>query len=218
MLNVVRTAYEALAGVLGGTQSLHTNSMDEALALPSEEAVELALRTQQVLAHEIGVASTVDPLAGSYFVEKLTDDLEAGAEEYFARIDELGGVVPALEDGFFQREIADAAHWYQQALERKQRVVVGVNEYVDADEKQTIPLLRVDRDVEKNQARKLAALRERRDDGAVTSALERVTQAARDGENLMPHFIAAVKTYATLGEIVGALKGVYGEYVEPIII
>jgi len=217
-LNVVRTAYEALAGVLGGTQSLHTNSLDEALALPSEEAVEIALRTQQILAHEIGVASTVDPLAGSYFMERLTNEMEAGAEAYFARIAELGGVIPALEEGFFQREIADAAHWYQEALERKQRIVVGVNEYVNPDEAQQIPLLRIDQEVARSQERKLAALRARRDQAAVASALAQVAQAARDGANLMPRFIDAVRVYATLGEIVGALKTVYGEYTEPIII
>jgi methylmalonyl-CoA mutase N-terminal domain/subunit len=217
-LNVVRTAYEALAGVLGGTQSLHTNSLDEALALPSEEAVEIALRTQQILAHETGVASTIDPLAGSYFVEKLTSDMEEGAEAYFQRIDELGGVVPALEEGFFQREIADAAHWYQEALEREQRVVVGVNRYVKADEEQQIPLLRIDKDVAENQKQKLAALRQRRDQAACDAALKRVEQAAQDGANLMPPFVEAVKAYATLGEIIATLKGVYGEYVEPIII
>jgi methylmalonyl-CoA mutase N-terminal domain/subunit len=217
-LNVVRTAYEALAGVLGGTQSLHTNSLDEALALPSEEAVEIALRTQQILAHETGVASTIDPLAGSYFVEKLTSDMEEGAEAYFQRIEELGGVVPALEEGFFQREIADAAHWYQEALEREQRVVVGVNRYVNPDEKQQIPLLRIDQTVADTQNKKLDDLRARRDNGAVQTALGRIEQAARANENLMPPFIEAVKTYATLGEIIGALKGVYGEYVEPIII
>ena len=217
-LNVVRTAYEALAGVLGGTQSLHTNSLDEALALPSEEAVEIALRTQQILAHEIGVASTVDPLAGSYYVEKLTNDLEAEAEEYFVRIAELGGVVPALEEGFFQLEIADAAHWYQQALEREERVVVGVNAHVDPDEQQQIPLLQIDREVGRRQVGKLAALRERRDDAAVRAVLARVEHAARDGVNLMPAFIEAVRCYATLGEIIETLKGVYGEYVEPVVI
>jgi methylmalonyl-CoA mutase, N-terminal domain len=217
-LNIVRTAYEALAGVLGGTQSLHTNSMDEALALPSEHAVEIALRTQQILAHEIGVASTVDPLAGSYFVESLTDRMEAEAEAYFQRVEELGGVVRALEEGFFQREIADAAHWYQEALEREQRVVVGVNRYVDPDEKQQIPLLRIEEEVARAQERKLAELRARRDGVAVQTALDEVVRAAREGENLMPHFITAVKTDATLGEIIEALKGVYGEYVEPIII
>jgi methylmalonyl-CoA mutase N-terminal domain/subunit len=217
-LNVVRTAYEALAAVLGGTQSLHTNSMDEALALPSEHAVEVALRTQQILAHEVGVASTIDPLAGSYFVEKLTSDMEAGAEAYFERIDELGGVVPALEDGFFQRELADAAHWYQEALERKQRIVVGVNQYVNEGEEQQIPLLRIDKDIDANRRRELAALREQRDGVAVRAALQRIDRAARDGANLMPPFIDAVKTYATLGEIIETLKVVYGEYVEPIII
>jgi len=217
-LNVVRTAYEALAAVLGGTQSLHTNSMDEALALPSEHAVEVALRTQQILAHEVGVAGTIDPLAGSYYVEKLTSDMEAGAEAYFERINELGGVVPALEDGFFQRELADAAHWYQEALERRQRIVVGVNQYVNEGEEQQIPLLRIDKDIDANRRRELAALREQRDGAAVQAALQRIDQAARDGANLMPPFIDAVKTYATLGEIIETLKVVYGEYVEPIII
>lgn len=217
-LNIVRTAYEALAGVLGGTQSLHTNSMDEALALPSEEAVEIALRTQQILALEIGVADTVDPLAGSYYVESMTSRLEAEAEAYFARIAELGGVVAALQEGFFQREIADAAHWYQMALERKQRIVVGVNEFVNAGERQAIPLLRIDPEVARSQVRKLADLRSRRDNLAVQSALTAVAQAARDGDNLMPPFIAAVKVHATLGEIVGTLKTIYGEYIEPIVI
>jgi methylmalonyl-CoA mutase, N-terminal domain len=217
-LNIVRTAYEALAGVLGGTQSLHTNSMDEALALPSEHAVEIALRTQQILAHEIGVASTIDPLAGSYFVEELTGRMEAEAEAYFVRIAELGGVVRALEEGFFQREIADAAHWYQEALERKQRIVVGVNEHVDPDEQQRIPLLRIDQEVARGQERRLAALRARRDNGAVQAALAAVEQAARAGDNLMPPLIDAVRAYATLGEIIETLKTVYGEYVEPIII
>ncbi len=216
--NIVRTAYEGLAGVLGGTQSLHTNSMDEALALPSEKAVEIALRTQQIIAHETGVAFTSDPLAGSYFVESLTDRMEQGAEEYFARIDEIGGVVRALEEGFFQREIADAAYWYQKALETKQRVVVGVNEYVDPQEKIDIPLLRIDQNVARSQEKKLTALRSRRDNGAVETALARVATAARAGENLMPPFIEAVRCYATLGEIIGNLKTVYGEYTEPIII
>ncbi len=217
-LNIVRTAYEALAAVLGGTQSLHTNSMDEALALPSEHAVEIALRTQQILAHEVGVASTVDPLAGSYFVESLTNRMEAEAEAYFTRIEELGGVVRALEEGFFQREIADAAHWYQEALERKQRIVVGVNAHVNPDEQQQIPLLRIDQEVARSQEQRLANLRRERDNGAVQTALAAVRQGARDGDNLMPHFITAVKVRATLGEIIETLKTVYGEYVEPIII
>jgi len=216
--NVVRTAFEALAGVLGGTQSLHTNSLDEAVALPSEKAVEIALRTQQIIAHETGVASTIDPLAGSYFVESMTDKMEQGAEEYFERIEAQGGVIKAVEDGFFQREIADAAHWYQQALERKQRVVVGVNEYVNEDEKLDIDILRIDKDVTQRQEKRLRDLRETRDNGAVQTALGRVEEVARRGDNLMPVFIEAVKSYATLGEIVGALKGVYGEYTEPIII
>jgi methylmalonyl-CoA mutase N-terminal domain/subunit len=216
--NIVRTAFEALAGVLGGTQSLHTNSMDEALALPSEKAVEIALRTQQIIANEIGVASTIDPLAGSYYVESLTDRMEQGAEAYFQRIEARGGVVKAVEEGFFQREIADAAHWYQLAIERKQRIIVGVNEYVDPGEKQDISLLRIDEEMVRGQVTGLAALRASRDNGAVRTACERIEAAARAGENLMPHFVEAVRCYTTLGEIIETLKVVYGEYTEPIII
>jgi methylmalonyl-CoA mutase N-terminal domain/subunit len=216
--NIIRTAFEALAGVLGGTQSLHTNSMDEALALPSEKAVEVALRTQQIIAHETGVAFTADPLAGSYYVEKLTNEMEEGAEEYFRKIDDLGGVVRGLEMGFFQKEIADAAHWYQQALERKERIVVGVNEQVDPAEQIDIPILEIDPEVDRQQKARLATLRERRDGAAAQRSLKQVEEAAIRGDNLMPYFIAAVKDYCTLGEIVGALKKVYGEYTEPIVI
>jgi methylmalonyl-CoA mutase N-terminal domain/subunit len=216
--NIIRTAFEALGGVLGGTQSLHTNSMDEALALPGEKAVEIALRTQQVIAHETGVAFTVDPLAGSYYVESLTNQMEEGAEEYFQKIADLGGVVKALEMGFLQKEIADAAHWYQQALERKERIVVGVNEYVDPTEKIDIPILEIDHRVGHDQRERLAGLRQERDAGAAKKCLDRVEVAARDGRNLMPLFLEAVRAYCTLGEIVETLKKVYGEYTEPIVI
>ncbi len=216
--NVVRTAFEALGGVLGGTQSLHTNSMDEALALPTEKAVEVALRTQQVIAHETGVAFTVDPLAGSYYVESLTNRMENAAEDYFQKIADLGGVVKALEMGFFQREIADAAHWYQQALERKERIVVGVNEYVDPNEKIDIPILEIDHRVGREQRARLARLRQERNADAAEACLDRVEAAARDGRNLMPFFLEAVRAYCTLGEIVETLKQVYGEYTEPIVI
>ncbi len=216
--NIIRTAFEALAGVLGGTQSLHTNSMDEALALPSEKAVEIALRTQQIIAHETGVAFTVDPLAGSYYIERLTNEMEEGAEEYFRKIADLGGVVKGLEMGFFQKEIADAAHWYQRALENRERIVVGVNEHVDPTERIDIPILEIDPEVDRQQKARLARLRDRRDSAAVTQSLERVEGAARRGDNLMPVFIDAVKAYCTLGEIVDALKKVYGEYTEPIVI
>jgi methylmalonyl-CoA mutase N-terminal domain/subunit len=216
--NIIRTAFEALAGVLGGTQSLHTNSMDEALALPSEKAVEIALRTQQIIAHETGAAFTVDPLAGSYYVERLTNEMEEGAEEYFRKIDDLGGVVKGLEMGFFQKEIADAAHWYQRALEKRERIVVGVNEHADPTEEIDIPILQIDPKVERQQKSRLARLRERRNNHAVTRSLQRMEDAAREGKNLMPFFIDAVKDYCTLGEIVGALKKVYGEYTEPIVI
>jgi methylmalonyl-CoA mutase N-terminal domain/subunit len=216
--NIIRTAFEALGGVLGGTQSLHTNSMDEALALPSEKAVEIALRTQQIIAHETGVAFTVDPLAGSYYVEELTSRLEAEAEEYFQKIEDLGGVVKALEIGFLQKEIADAAYWYQRALESKDRIVVGVNEHVDPDEKVDIPILEIDHTVERDQNERLTRLRQQRSAADAQRCLEEVERAAREGRNLMPLFISAVKAGCTLGEIVETLKKVYGEYIEPIVI
>jgi methylmalonyl-CoA mutase N-terminal domain/subunit len=213
--NIVRTAFQALAAVLGGTQSLHTNSMDETLALPTEKAVKIALRTQQLIAYETGVANVVDPLGGSYYVEKLTDEMEAGAEEYFRRIDEIGGVVKAIEDGFFQREIARAAYEYQQQLEREDRIHVGVNRFVETDEEVAIPVLKIDDTAEREQKARLAELRSTRDAEAVEKALEGVRQAAKDGSNLMPRFLDAVKAYATLGEIVRVLKQEFGEYVEP---
>jgi methylmalonyl-CoA mutase, N-terminal domain len=208
--NVVRTAYQALAAVLGGTQSLHTNSKDEALSLPTEGAARLALRTQQVLAYETGVADTVDPLAGSYYVESLTDALEARAQEYIDKIETLGGSVRAIEQGYIQREIEEAAYRYQTELDEQKRVVVGVNRFQQAEETPT-PTLRIDPDVGRRQVAKLAALRERRDNAAVTAALTALEQTARGSENLMPRILAAVEAYATLGEISDAMRHVFGE-------
>ncbi len=212
--NIVRTAIEALAAVMGGTQSLHTNSMDETLALPSERAVKIALRTQQVIAHEHGVAETLDPLGGSWLVERLTDDIEREAEEYFRRIAEQGGVLACIEKGFQQREIARAAYEYQRALERGDRIVVGVNRFVEEDEAVAIPLLKIGKGAEREQRRRLRALRAARDADGTRKALERVRRAAKGGENLMPHLVAAVRARATLGEIVDVLKAVFGVYEE----
>jgi methylmalonyl-CoA mutase N-terminal domain/subunit len=213
--NIVRTAYEALAGVLGGTQSLHTNSMDETLALPSEKAVKIALRTQQILAHETGVANVIDPLAGSYFVEALTARMEEEAEKYFERIDSLGGVIPAIEAGFFQREIAEAAYTYQRALDEKEKVIVGVNEFVESDEIINIPLLEISPEVERRQRQRLADLRQSRNPEAVSRALEALRAAAQDGSNTMPKLVECARAYATLGEMCGVLAEVFGVYEEP---
>jgi methylmalonyl-CoA mutase, N-terminal domain len=215
--NIVRTAYQALAGVLGGTQSLHTNSMDETLALPSEKAVKIALRTQQIIAHEIGVTNTIDPLAGSYFVESLTEKMEKGAEAYFERIDALGGVIPAIESGFFQREIADAAYRYQQELDRKEKIIVGVNDYIEENEKIEIPILTISPEVEKKQRERLAGLRMSRNQVAVNTSLAALKTAARDGSNLMVPLIECTKSYATLGEMCSTLAEVFGIYEEPAI-
>jgi methylmalonyl-CoA mutase N-terminal domain/subunit len=214
LLNIVRTAIEALAGVLGGTQSLHTNSYDEALALPTEEAVRIALRTQQVIAHETGVTNTIDPLGGSYFIESLTDEMERAAYEYFARIDELGGMVEAIKRGFPQREIADASFRYQQEVDSRRRVVVGVNEYRLEDE-EGIELHRPDPAAERKQADRLERTRAARDSGAVEKALaELKAAAATEGENLMPHFLDAARARASEGEMVAALQEVFGRYTE----
>ncbi len=216
--NIIRTAYQAMAAVLGGTQSLHTNSMDETLALPTEKAVKIALRTQQVLAHETGVAEVADPLGGSWYVEALTDRLEEEAEDYFRRIDELGGVVPAIERGFFQDEIGRAAYRFQKALDDKRYVMVGVNDFVEGQEERRVDILRITQATEEEQVRRVQALRARRDAAAVERALERVREAAGKGENLMPPFLEAVRAYATLGEIVRVCKEVYGEYLEPAVV
>ncbi len=212
--NIVRTAFEALAAVLGGTQSLHTNSMDEVLALPTEKAVQIALRTQQIIAHETGVANTIDPLAGSYFVESLTNEMEAQAKKYFEQIEKLGGVLKAIEKGFFQQEIADAAYVYQKAVERKERIFVGVNEFVDPDEQLEIEILKIDPEVEERQKKRVAKLRETRDNSAVDTSLNALKEAASSSKNLMPFILDAVRAYATLGEIVQVLKDVFGEYKE----
>ncbi len=209
--NIVRTAYQAMAAVLGGTQSLHTNSKDEALSLPTEEAVQVALRTQQILAYETGVADTIDPLAGSYYVEALTDALERQAWDYIAKVDALGGSVRAIEQGYIQREIEEAAYRYQCEMEEQRRIVVGVNKFQSSVEEQPPATLRVDPEVGRRQAAKLAALRERRDNAAVGSALAALEDAARGTDNLLPRILAAVEAYATLGEISDTLRRVFGE-------
>jgi methylmalonyl-CoA mutase N-terminal domain/subunit len=213
LLNIVRTAIEALAGVLGGTQSLHTNSYDEALALPTEEAVRIALRTQQVIAHETGVTSTIDPLGGSYFVESLTDQMERAAYEYFARIDELGGMVEAIERGFPQREIADASFRYQQEVDSRKRIVVGVNEY-RLDSEEGIELHRPDPAMERKQSDRLERTRAGRDSAAVERALADLKGAAAAGENLMPRFLDAARARVSEGEMISALQEVFGRYTE----
>ena len=212
--NVIRTTIQALAGVLGGTQSLHTNSLDEAWALPTESAVTLALRAQQVIAHESGVPNTVDPLAGSYFVEKLTLDTERACWEYFDRIDALGGMVAAVEKGFPQREIHEAAYTYQKQLERHEKVIVGVNEFM-TDEKRPIDILVIDEAVAHRQSEKLAELRKTRDNARVRSTLEALTSAADTDKNLMPYILECVRAYATLGEMCDVLRRVFGTYEEP---
>jgi methylmalonyl-CoA mutase N-terminal domain/subunit len=210
--NVVRTAIQALAAVLGGTQSLHTNSLDEAYALPSEQAVTIALRTQQILGYESGVANTADPLGGSYFVERLTLDMEQGAGDYFRRIDEMGGMIAAIEKGFPQSEIANASYQYQCAVEAKEKLVVGVNAFQSED--QPIELLQIGQTAEEHQVKKLAALRARRDNGRVRKALDALRRAAEGTENTMPFILDAVRAYATLGEICDALREVFGSYQE----
>jgi methylmalonyl-CoA mutase N-terminal domain/subunit len=209
-VNIVRTALEALAAVLGGTQSLHTNSFDEALALPTEHAVKIALRTQQVIAHETGVVNAIDPLGGSYYLEELTNRLEAEAYDYFGRIRELGGVIAAIKENFFQREIAEASFRYQTEVESGQRVIVGVNRYEDPDEKE-IEILAIDRALEQKQVDRVRALRSRRDPAAVEESLARLKRdAAEDGVNLMPAIIDASKAYVTMGEMCDALRDVWG--------
>jgi len=213
-VNLIRTAIEALAAVLGGTQSLHTNSFDEALALPTEHAVRLALRTQQVIAHETGVVNTIDPLGGSYYVEHLTNELEKQAYDYFDRIERLGGVVAAIKDNFFQREIADASFRYQSEVEAEQRVVVGVNRYL-VDEEQEPELLKIDSALERKQIERVGAVRARRDAVAVDTALtELKSAAANDRPNLMPTIIEAARAQTTMGEMCDALREVWGVWRE----
>ncbi|MFP3871781.1 MAG: acyl-CoA mutase large subunit family protein [Candidatus Natronoplasma sp.] len=215
-VNLIRVTIQALAAVMGGTQSLHTNSMDEALALPSEKAVRLALRTQQVIAHESGVPNTIDPLGGSYYVEWLTDYMEEEAYKYFDKIESLGGVVPAIEKGFFQKEIADASAQYQKEIEENKRTVVGVNEY-ELDEDIEIPLLEMDEEGERRQIERLNKLKEERDSEKVKETLDNLREVAEGDENTMPAILKCAKAYGTLGEITSVLKDVFGEYDEPLI-
>lgn len=220
--NIVRTAVQALAAVLGGTQSLHTNGFDEALALPTEQAARIALRTQQVLAHESGVADTVDPLAGSYYVETLTDEIERSADEYITAIErfDLGGhygMLRAIEQGYVQREIQNAAYAYQRAVDEKRAIVVGVNDFVSNHES-GVPIQRIDEELERRQVERLKDLRVRRDQRVHAAAVRAVEDAARSGENLMPRIMAAVEAYATVGEIADVLRGVFGEYRESVVV
>jgi methylmalonyl-CoA mutase N-terminal domain/subunit len=208
-------AIQALAAVLGGTQSLHTNSMDEALALPSEHAVTLALRTQQIIAHETGVVNTVDPLGGSYFVEALTDQTEKAVYDYFRRIDELGGVIPALEAGFIQQEIADASYRHQVEMDSQQRVIVGVNEYVSEDAP-GIPILQMDPRGYERQCARLAQLRLERDNERTSQALAALKTVCAGTENVMPYLLDAARSDATLGEIIQVMRQVFGVYHEPV--
>ena len=212
--NVVRTTIQALAGVLGGTQSLHTNSLDEAWALPTEQAATIALRTQQIIAHESGVINTADPLGGSYFVEKMTLETERACLEYFDKIDALGGMVPAIEKGFPQREIHEAAYAYQKAIERKEKIMVGVNDFV-SDEKRSIDILVIDESAAREQRRKLAELKKSRNQSRVQSSLEALGSAASSDQNLIPYLLDCVRSYATLGEMCDVLRRVFGTYEEP---
>ena len=213
--NIVRVAIQALAAVIGGTQSLHTNSMDEALALPSEEAVTIAMRTQQIIAEESGVAHTIDPLAGSFFVEHETNKIEQQVYDYWQQVEDLGGVLPAIDQGFYQREISDAAYQYQQQVDSNERVIVGVNGYNATNEEMRIPILAMDPQGYERQIGRLNALRQSRDNERVSQTLEALRQAAAGTENTMPHLLNAVKAYATLGEITDVLREVFGTYEEP---
>jgi methylmalonyl-CoA mutase N-terminal domain/subunit len=213
----VRTAIQALAAVLGGTQSLHTNSYDEALALPTEQAARIALRTQQVIAYESGAAQTIDPLAGSYYIESLTNEIEKRAAEYLGKIEMMGGMLKAIERGFVQQEIQNAAYEYQQAVDREEAVVVGVNRF-QVEEEKTIPIQKIDPALESKQIERVRALRARRHAAPWKSALAAVEDAARSGENVMPRILTAVEAYATVGEISDAMRRVFGEYKEAVVI
>jgi methylmalonyl-CoA mutase N-terminal domain/subunit len=215
--NIVRTAFQALAAVLGGTQSLHTNSMDETLALPSEKAVKIALRTQQILAYETGVINSIDPLGGSYYVEALTDKMENEANKIFDEIDSYGGVVEAIEAGYFQREIGEAAYRYQKELDSKEKIIVGVNDFVDDEEEIDIPILKVTKEVEEKQVERLKSLKARRDNKAVEESLKKISDAVVNNKNLMPVFIEAAENYVTLGEMVAELKKHFGTYEENVV-
>jgi methylmalonyl-CoA mutase, N-terminal domain len=215
--NIVRTAIQAMAAVLGGTQSLHTNGYDEALALPTEQAARIALRTQQIVAFESGAPQTVDPLAGSYYLEALTNEIEKRAQQYLDKIEALGGMIAALERGYVQQEIQNAAYEYQQRVDSEEAVVVGVNRFT-VDEEKPIPTQRIDESLERRQVERLQALRERRDRKLWQGSLKKLEQAARSGANLMPHIVAAVDVYGTVGEISDTLRQVFGEYKEAVVI
>jgi methylmalonyl-CoA mutase N-terminal domain/subunit len=217
MNNVIRTALQALSAVLGGTNSLHTNSLDEALALPTAEAATLALRTQQILAYETGVTASVDPFAGSYFIERLTRDLERGAEDTFSAIDKMGGMIAAIERGYPQREIAESAYRFQQDVERKRQVIVGVNEFV-SDERTSVPLLQIDERVAARQLENVDRVRRTRNKVAVERAVSKLKKTAAGKDNTMPALLDAVRAYATIGEMCDALREVWGEYQEQAII
>jgi len=216
-INIVRTALQGMAAVLGGTQSLHTNSYDEALALPTERSAGIALRTQQILAYESGAANTIDPLGGSYYVEWLTSQIERHAHEYIEKIEDMGGMLKAIERGFVQQEIQNDAYEAQQKIDGGDQVVVAVNRFQSKDKYQ-VPLQAIDESVERKQIERLRALRARRDQGPWKAALDRLEQAARSDENLMPFMIAAVENYATVGEISNTLRRVFGEYKETVVI
>lgn len=213
--NIVRTTLQALAAVLGGTQSLHTNSMDEALSLPTEKAVQIALRTQQIIAHESGVADTVDPLAGSYYIEHITDEIEKGVNAYIARVDKMGGALEAIENGYIQREIQESAYRYQKAIEAKEEIVIGVNAF-DVNEEVNREMVKVDPALEISRRTELSHLRKTRDQDMVSGLLTRLENAAESDANLMPHFIECVKHDVTLGEICGTLRSIWGEYQPPV--
>jgi methylmalonyl-CoA mutase N-terminal domain/subunit len=213
----VRVALQSLAAVLGGCQSLHANALDEALALPTEQSALLALRTQQIIAHETGVVNTIDPVAGSYAIEKLTNEIEAGAQDYISKIDAMGGMLRAVETGYVQQEIQKSAYEYQLAVDSGEQVIVGVNRFQTEEEK-TIPTLRIDPEIERTQVARLQALRARRDAAKANTALAEIERRARTTENLMPAILAAVESYATVGEISDALRRAFGEYQESIVI
>jgi methylmalonyl-CoA mutase N-terminal domain/subunit len=215
--NIIRVAIQALAAVLGGCQSLHTNSLDEALALPTEDSALIALRTQQIIAEETGVTNTIDPVAGSYAIEHLTGEIERGAEEYIAKIDALGGMLRAIETGFVQGEIQKVAFEFQRAVEKKEQIVVGVNDFIGEEARQ-IPTLRIDAEIERSQIARLKALRARRDSARVQSALAELGRRAATSENLLPAILAAVEAYSTVGEISDALRRLFGEYQESVVL
>jgi methylmalonyl-CoA mutase N-terminal domain/subunit len=211
--NIIRVALQGLSAVLGGTQSLHTNSFDEALCLPTEKAVKIALRTQQIIAHESGVTDTVDPLAGSYYVEWLTNKMEEEAEKYFQQIEELGGVIPAIKANFLQKEIANASYKYQREIESNERIIIGVNQYQQEDQ-YSVPLLKIDENVAIEQVNKLNSLKQERDNNKVQQTLLKLKEAAKGTENLMPYIMDAIRVYASIGEIINKLKEVFGVYIE----